>query len=384
MSLPLLKTSIPYFVSDGSVHFRLCGELTSLEDSDGRVEQLLSLLDGHRTDHDVCIEMSNRYPDLADGEVATAIRELDSTGLIQDATDDGADFTTNDRTRWSNNFGFFESYSSLSTSKYTFQRRIRDAHVGVLGVGGIGSHAMIDLVAIGFENIRIVDFDRIELSNFNRQILYGEPFVGQRKIDVAMERAKALNSGANIDAVELRFNCADDVYDVVKDLDAVISVVDRPKMHVARWVNEGCLRAGTAFIGGGVNVQQAIHYTVVPGISGCVDCWRSIAEENDPTSRVVQEVMEDIDRQGTVFGEDTAAFNGLVAIDAGYMVSELVRLVSQVTPPLSVGRLLGASFHDPRLRVLEEWPRMPDCPSCSTVQARDQFGWLAQPSDMPF
>jgi molybdopterin/thiamine biosynthesis adenylyltransferase len=330
-------------------------------------------------------EMQESYPDLTDADIVLAISDLDASGLVHDGADAGADFTPDQLTRWSNNLGFFESYSTLATSKYEFQRRIRDARVGVLGVGGIGSHVLIDLVAIGFTNIRIVDFDRIELSNFNRQILYGEPFVGQRKIDVALQRATALNSAVHIDPVELRLTSAEDVQAVVADLDVVISVVDRPKMHVARWVNEGCVRAGTAFIGGGVNVQQALHYAVVPGFSGCVECWREQSAEEDATSRMVQAVMDDIDQNGAVYGEDTAAFNGLVAVNAGYMVSEMVRLVSRVTPPLSVGRLLGASFHDPRLRELESWRRRPGCPTCSTAVLPDSFSWLPdQLSDLPF
>ncbi len=188
-TLPSLKTSIPYFREGDSVHFRLAGTLITLDDENGRTSAFLELLDGTRTSAQIAGDLRTRFPQTSETEIVEAIADLDSEGLLQDATDTGADFSQQDRTRWSNNFGFFETYASLATSRWDFQRRIRDAKVAMLGVGGIGSHSFIDMVAIGFQDIRIVDFDHIELSNFNRQILYGEPYVGRAKVEVAAEKA---------------------------------------------------------------------------------------------------------------------------------------------------------------------------------------------------
>jgi molybdopterin/thiamine biosynthesis adenylyltransferase len=377
MSRPALKVSIPRFVADGSIHFRLGGTLTSLEEGDGRVADLLEQLDGSRTPEEVLAALVPRFPDLTQSDVDGAIADLDDSGLLQDAADKGDDFSPAARERWSNNLGFFETYASLATSKYEFQRRIRDAKIAVLGVGGIGSHVLIDLVAIGFHDIRIVDFDRIELANFNRQIIYGEPDLGEVKVQVAAARAKALNGSVRIDQVEKRLTSAEDVYQVVRDRDVVVAVVDRPKTHVAQWVNEGCVRAGTALIGGGVDTQRAVHYGMVPGITGCLECWYSSVHANDPASRMVQDVMGEIDRTGASYGEDTSAFNGLVSLDAGMLVSEMVRMTSRVTPPLALGRMLGLTFQDPRLREMESWKPDPDCSLCGDVTPRDSFAWLA-------
>ena len=385
MTRPALKQSIPFFAKDAAIHFRLGGNLTTLDDPDGSVQALLGLLDGTREINSVCAAVHDAYPNLALSDVAEAIADLDELRLLQDSDDQGEDFDEAAKTRWSNNFGFFETYASLATSKYEFQRRLRTAKVGVLGIGGIGSHVLIDLVAIGFEDIRIVDFDTVELSNFNRQILYGEPFVGRAKVEVATERAKQLNSAVRIDPVRRKLMSADDVYDVVHDLDVVIAVVDRPKMQVAHWLNEGCVRAGTILISGGVDTQRAMHYTIVPAISGCVECWLSSVRANDTTSRMVLDEMLEIDRAGGAFGEDTAAFNGLVLFDAGFLVAEMVRLTSRVSPPLSIGRMLEMSFHDPRLREAEAWKRDPDCPTCREAHPRPGLEWLESTAgSLPF
>jgi hypothetical protein len=245
--------------------------MTSLEDPDGRVLALLKLLDGLRGLDNVWRDLNLLYPDITCDDVRIAIEELDDSGLIQDAGDTGSDFDAAAHERWARNLGFFETYASLATSKYEFQRRIRDTRVAVLGVGGVGSHVLADLVAVGFTDLRIVDFDVVELSNLNRQVLYGEPFLGQRKVRVAADRARALNSGIRLEAEQVKLLSTDDVYRVVHDRDIVIGSVDGPKMQIVHWLNEGCVRAGAALMSGGVDTQRAMLYTVVPGISRPAD-----------------------------------------------------------------------------------------------------------------
>lgn len=379
-----LKASIPYFVAEGSVHFRRMGELTSLEDPDGSVLALLELLDGTRDSAAISTELRGRFGGLADSEVREALDDLDQLGLLQDVTDEGSDFDEASRERWSNNLGFFESYATLTTSKYEFQRRIRNAKVAVLGLGGVGSHVLLDLIAIGFEDIRIVDFDRVELSNLNRQILYGEPYLGRPKVEVAAERARDLNSRVRIEPVQQRLSSADDVYRLVADREIVLALADRPRMQIGNWLNEGCVRAGVPVVNCGVDVQRAYHFTVLPGISGCLQCWQN-AVAGDPTTRMVLAEFQATEQQGRSFGESSAAFNGLVLFGVSYVVAEMVRLASRVSPPLSVGRELHMTFHDPRLREVESWKRDPDCSVCRDAMPKPGLEWLASSNEpLPF
>lgn len=378
MSLrPATKTSIPYFALDGAVHLRLSGVLTSLEDPDGRVLALLDLLDGQHSPGAVWQELRVGYPDISCEEVREAIRTLDESGFIQNAADDGEDFDAVARERWSNNLGFFETYASAAISKYELQRRIRSAKVAVLGVGGVGSHVLLDLVAIGFTDIRIVDFDVVELSNLNRQILYGEPSIGQPKVQVAAARARALNGGLKLDAEQAKLLSAADVHRAVRDRDIVVGSVDGPKMQVMHWLNEGCVRAGAALISGGVDTQRAMLFTVVPGISGCVACWHDRVQASDPTSRMLEAAMMETEASGQQFGEDSAAFNGLVTLLGAHMIGEVVRLASQVSRPVSVGRMIQTTFHDPRLQVAEVFERRADCGKCRDARPAAGVSWLA-------
>ena len=374
---PVLKQSVPYFTADDAIHFRLAGTLTSLEDPDGKVLALLKLLDGTREPDLICRELIARYPDLTADDVRAAIADLDESRLIQDASDIGSDFDTDARERWSRNFGFFETYACLDTSTYEFQRRIRDTKIAVLGLGGVGSHMLLDLVAVGFTDIKILDFDTVELSNLNRQILYGEPFIGQHKVRVAAQRAKDFNSGIRLQSEQARIGSADDVYRVVHDREIVIGTADNPKLDIEHWLNEGCVRAGAALISGGVVTQCAFLSTIVPGISGCLRCCYDAAGENDPTTRLVRQDLLATQARGERLAEDLAAFNGHVVLLAAQMVGEAVRLASRVSPPLTVGRMMEMAFHDPRPLVTETFKRRDDCPVCQDAEPAASLRWLS-------
>jgi molybdopterin/thiamine biosynthesis adenylyltransferase len=375
MVLPVMKNNVPWFTYGGAVHFRLSGELTSFEDPEGRVAALLRLLDGTRTVQEVERALAGQYPNVTSGEVVEALAELDSERLIQDATDSGADFTARELQRWDRNFGFLETYATLGCSKFEFQRRIKATRLALLGVGGIGSHALLDAVAIGFTDIRIVDFDTVDLSNLNRQIIYDEAVLGQGKVDVAARRARALNSDVRIDPVAARISSPDVVHDLVRDRDAVLVAVDQPRMHVLHWVNDGCLRAGASFLVGGVDGYRTFQYTVIPGVSGCLECWYSTVRETDPTSSMVLDQLEGMATGGHTFSEDRSAFDGSILPVLSTMMGDLVRMVTGIAAPYGLGRLIQTSFHDPRLRIRETWQRRPDCPHCSGATARLPVRW---------
>jgi len=78
------------------------------------------------------------------------------------------------------------------------QRRLKNSHVVVVGVGGLGCASSIYLTAAGVGHITIVDFDAVELSDLNRQILYWEEDIGKKKIEVAQKKLSKLNQGVEI------------------------------------------------------------------------------------------------------------------------------------------------------------------------------------------
>ena len=207
--------------------------------------------------------------------------------------------------------------------------------------------------------------------------------LGQEKVEVAARRARALNSDVRIDPVATRISSPDVVYDLVQDRDAVLVAVDRPRMHVLHWVNEGCLRTGASFLVGGVDGDRTFQYTVIPGVSGCLECWYSTVRETDPTSSMVLDHLEGMAAEGHTFSEDRSAFDGSILPVLSTMMGDLVRMVTGIAAPYGLGRLIQTSFHDPRLRIRETWQRRPDCPHCGRATARLPVRWRTDPAEAP-
>ena len=82
------------------------------------------------------------------------------------------------------------------------QEKLKRARVFIAGAGGLGSPASIYLAVAGVGMIRIVDHDKVELSNLNRQILHCDEDIGKRKVDSALEKLKRLNGGVKIEAIQ--------------------------------------------------------------------------------------------------------------------------------------------------------------------------------------
>ncbi|MEY8444466.1 ThiF family adenylyltransferase [Lactococcus ileimucosae] len=86
---------------------------------------------------------------------------------------------------------FFTSYDGVDYLKaQEMQRKVFEANVLILGVGGTGGHTAHSLVASGLGNITLLDFDEIELTNVTRQMLYKEKDIGKKKIEIAKKDSK--------------------------------------------------------------------------------------------------------------------------------------------------------------------------------------------------
>lgn len=360
---PQLKTTNPAYRVGESILIPGCGELLEIEDQAGEVGRLLDLLDGSRELAE--IERDFHSANGSEFDVREAVRQLDEAGLLLDAAK-GTSLDEYQLERWKRNLGFFQTYATLDRSHFEMQERLRDCRVTMLGLGGVGSHVAFDLMGLGIEDLCVVDFDTVELSNLNRQILYTEADIGQRKVPLAVKRLKEYFPRARVNGVEQRLSSANDIHEVVVDRDFVICVVDRPKLYAHRWANEACVAAGVPFMAGGVQTQRAMTYLVIPGRTGCVECWHHAAVDERTTA--LRTRMEEFHGATTPgLGSDLSAFGPLVTVMTAMLVTELVRYVTGIAEPLCAGRLVEMRFGDLTLREAERWERDPGCQVCASV-----------------
>ncbi len=361
---PLFKITNPAYDVNDSVWVPQCGSVLEIDDPDRAVRGLITLLDGSRTVEEVERAFRERHPG-SDFDVRAAVTQFDEAGLIEDA-DAPTTLTRYELERFKRNLGFFETYAGLGVNKYAMQERVSDCKVALLGLGGVGSYVSLSLLGAGVRDLRVVDFDKVELSNLNRQILYSEADIGQRKLEAAVNRLQGYFPDAAITGVEQQLSSVADITEIVTGRDFVFCAVDRPKMHVIHWVNEACVQAGVPFIGGGVELQRSVIYLVIPGVTGCTHCWQ-LARADDPDTRILRAQMETRHAANPGIGPDMAAFGPLVSVLNSLMVTEFVRFVTGIAPPLAAGRLIETRFDTLATTEAEQWDRLPDCPVCGGI-----------------
>ena len=149
------------------------------------------------------------------------------------------------------------------------QEKLKRAKVIIAGSGGLGSAASIYLVAAGVGTIRIVDHDRVELSNLNRQVLHWDKDIGRNKVDSAIEKLSQLNQDVKIESVGETINKAN-VSQLVTGFDVIVDAMDNlPTRYL---LNKVAIENHIPFVHGAVSGFEGRAMTIIPGKTACLRC----------------------------------------------------------------------------------------------------------------
>ena len=149
------------------------------------------------------------------------------------------------------------------------QSKLLTGRVLVIGAGGLGSPALYYLAACGIGHIGIVDSDRVELSNLNRQILHGCPDVGESKTVSARRSIEHVRPDIDIEEFPLRLDDTNGK-EIVAPYDFIVEATDNFESKFL--VNDICVDAGKAFSTAGILAMYGQTMTVVPGQGPCYRC----------------------------------------------------------------------------------------------------------------
>lgn len=210
MKLRLKPTVIPYRLPE-QVVLQFNGHYAKLPDPDGVMWLLTTSLDGSRDADGIVEYVLSQQPGADGSTVRKAVHNFIEHKLVElpeESLPSALDAQA--RTRFSRNMDFFGSMAAFGENKFAYQERLQEARVCVLGCGGLGTHVLFDLTALGIRHLTILDFDRIELSNLNRQILYKEADIGPEKVETAKKRLLEFSSGMDIHTHSLRLQSTDD------------------------------------------------------------------------------------------------------------------------------------------------------------------------------
>ena len=248
----------------------------------------------------------------------------------------------------------------------TRQRRLRDARVLVLGVGGLGCVVADLLARAGVGTLILVDDDHVELGNLPRQPLYVASDVGEQKVDVAGRRIRAAIPSIRIERSRRSINGARDMSELLDEHHPMLVVcsADRPPIAIKSWVEDAAAEHGVAVMHGGH--RPPLVYAgpfFVPGLTPCYECFAR-SRVAPGTEQLERELSACRDREcpelPAVGWGDTAA--------ASMIVAQCVNWLAGVADPVLVGRELEFDLSTLRSRFVEG-PATRSCARCESLRA---------------
>jgi sulfur-carrier protein adenylyltransferase/sulfurtransferase len=223
------------------------------------------------------------------------------------------------------------------------QKKLKQARVLTIGAGGLGAPLAMYLAAAGVGTIGVVDFDVVDESNLQRQIIHGTSDVGRPKMESARDRIKDINPNVKVEAYEEPLT-SENALDIFKDYDIIVDGTDNfPTRYL---VNDACVLLGKPNVYGSIfrfEGQASVFYAEEG------PCYRCLYPEPPPPGLVPSCA------EGGVLGILPGAIGTIQA-------TETAKLVLGIGEPL-IGRLLlydalGMSFREMKLR------KDPNCPVC--------------------
>ncbi len=230
------------------------------------------------------------------------------------------------------------------------QQRLKGARVLCVGAGGLGSPVALYLAAAGVGHLGLVDFDRVDASNQQRQLLHGTADVGRRKVDSARDRLRDLNPHVHVEAYDTTLTSAN-AMEILAGYDVVVDGTDNFQTRYLS--NDACVLLGVPNVYGSVLrfEGQASVFATPDG-----PCYRCLFREPPPAGMVPSCA------DGGVLG----VLPGLVGT---IQATETIKLLLGVGRTLA-GRLLLVDALRMQFRSIE-LRRDPECPACGTRTIRE-------------
>lgn len=225
------------------------------------------------------------------------------------------------------------------------QEKLHEAKVLVVGAGGLGSPAAYYLAAAGIGTLGIMDNDKVDISNLNRQIVHWEKDLGRAKVDSAEEKLGQFNPEMTLRAYELELK-ADEALEIFPDYDIIISAVDNFRTRLV--INKACYELSKPWVDGGVKGFNGIVTAYQPPKGPCYHCLLGNAEDE---IQVVSPII------GTLPG-----------IIGTLQTQEAIKLILGIGTPLT-GRMLIFDGLESTFNTVH-LVKYPDCPVCGTTDGK--------------
>ncbi|MHA1978610.1 MAG: HesA/MoeB/ThiF family protein [Candidatus Hodarchaeales archaeon] len=207
------------------------------------------------------------------------------------------------------------------------QEKIREGKVIIVGMGALGSVAAVSLAMAGVGELILVDFDTIEISNLNRQLLFQMDDIGKSKVEVAARELLRINSELKVTTLNMK------IQDVPKsDLESASVIVEGLDTFIdRRWVNSFIIEYNIPFISAGMFGFLGNLQVIIPNESACLECQSLIPEEElqkacTPFGELRKEV-----RQKEPLDEIIPSVSSVSFVIGGLMAQEALKILLELS-----------------------------------------------------
>jgi sulfur-carrier protein adenylyltransferase/sulfurtransferase len=238
----------------------------------------------------------------------------------------------------------YSRHIGLSEVGESGQRRLKQSSVLIVGAGGLGSPAALYLAAAGVGRIGIVDFDTVDLSNLQRQVLHDTAAVGSPKTQSARARLEAINPFVRVESIEAELT-ASNALEIIGAYDVVVDGTDN--FPVRYLVNDATQFTSKPLVYGSIYQFEGQATVFMPGQE--TPCYRCLFPSPPPPGTVPSCA------EGGVFGV-------LPGVIGGIQATEAIKLITGQGNTLEGRLLLYDALHMDFQEVKIRWDA--DCPVC--------------------
>jgi len=323
-----------------------------IEEPDPEGRRLLAALDGTRTEAELIEEFGAE-------EVRDLLAQFEELGVVEDAADDDR-IASPVMERLDRQLRYFSDITDGPTASKC-QERLEKARIAVLGVGGLGGWAALNIACCGVGELLLLDFDRVELSNLNRQVLYSEKDIGRFKAEAAAERLSGFNSSIQVEPRVQKLDSEAAVAETIAGYDLVIDACDWPAHDIERWINAACFKARIPFVAMSHFPPVArVGPFYVPGVTGCFACQEIGYRRSFPLYDIAVNQQRGKGSPAATLGPACGLIGGQIGLDVMHYITGLAS-----PSTLGVGHI-----YDLRTMAVDREPVVPEpeCPVCGDIQ----------------
>ena len=222
------------------------------------------------------------------------------------------------------------------------QQKIKDSKVLIVGAGGLGSPVAMELCCAGVGTIGLVDFDVVDISNLQRQLLYTEADVGKSKVQMAKARLEAMNSNVNIICIEDKLD-ETNATEIFEKFDIIVDATDN--FEVRYVISDTCVKLNKPHVYGAI-YEFFGQVAVLGGDGPCLRCLQPQPPKKD-------EITE---------AKDVGVFGAIPGVVGSLQACEVLKLITGAGRTLK-GRMIFIDMLNMTFDQVEI-PKYPKCISC--------------------